>query len=409
MLTNTFGLPCICIHIKYTATSNTYTYLAVNAYYADLFNLDSTIFTDKDVGFLDSLALSTYSDISLLMYLTHLGKKQEYNNTISLTIKQNNITKTVSDTISLMLFGKEVETNEYIIVGFKDNYLTSSVLEPTADRIIDNLPIYIYWKDYTGKYLGSNNSLSPYLAVDEPVFTSLDFTSNTISYYKYCDNIITSTKKPLVNIVETHLIAPEGKKIHVRANKIPIIIKDFIIAILYTYEDITELLEQLNLLNETKELLYLKEQQYQELLDKTNNNNDTNINNLFNTLSNKSCNEKELIQLELLLNRIEEQVKILYEKVYTSDNSLVSELAKLKQNQEEDLRNFTNNRLRIDDLDSKISNIQSSINFLLFFKNLTAKQILLFGLVISVLFTYVSHSVDSKFIKKIIDNVEKLI
>lgn len=410
LTTNTLDLlPCIYLHIKYTANTNTYTYLAVNAYYSNLFNLDTLTFKDKDVGYLDSLALSTYSDISLLMYLTHLGKKQEYQNTISLTIKQNNITKTVSDTISLMLFGKEIETNEYIVIGFKDNYLTNSEIEPTPDRIIDNLPIYVYWKDYNGKYLGSNNSLAPYLVVDEPVFSSLDIGTQNTSYNKYCDNLITNTKKSLVNIIETHLIAPEGKKIHVRANRIPIIIKDFVIAILCTYEDITELVEQLNLLNETKELLYLKEQQYQELLDKVNTNTDTNINNLFNTLSTKQGNEKELIQLELLLNRIEEQVKILYEKVYTSDNSLVSELAKLKQNQEEDLRNFNNNRLRIDEVDSKITAIQSSINFLLFFKNLTAKQILLFGLVISVLFTYISSKLDSKFIKKIVDNVEKLI
>lgn len=407
------SLPCIYLHIKYTSTTNTYTYLEVNTYYANLFNLDTLTFKDKDVGFLDSLALSNYSDISLLVYLNNLSKKEEYSNSISLIIKQNNITKTISDTISLLLFGRNVETNEYVIVGFKDSNLNTHTLEPTADRIIDNLPIYIYWKDFNGKYLGSNNSLAPYLVVDEPVFSSLDLntiTTQNTSYYKYCDNLITKNKKPLTNIIETHLIAPEGKKIHVRANKIPIIIKDFIIAILYTYEDITNLVEQVNLLNETKELLKLKEQQYQDLLDKVNNNNDTNINNLFSSLVNKNSNsEKELVQLELLLNRIEEQVKILYEKVYTSDNSLVSELAKLQQNQEEDLRNFTNNRIRIDELDNKVSNIQSSINFLLFFKNLSAKQILLFVLVFSVLATYVSNKLDVKFIKKIVDNVEKLI
>lgn len=410
MLTSLDLLPCIYLHIKYTANTNTYTYLAVNTYYANLFNLDTLIFKDKDVGYLDSLALSTYSDISLLLYLTNLGKKQEYQNTINLTIKQNNITKTVSDTITLMLFGREIETNEYIIIGFKDNYLTNSELEPTADRILDNLPIYIYWKDYNGKYLGSNNHLAPYLVVDEPVFSSLNLSINeSTSYNKYCDNLVTNTKKPLVNILETHLIAPEGKKIHVRTNRIPIIIKDFVIAILCTYEDITELVEQLNLLNETKELLKLKEQQYQDLLDKVNNNNDTNVNNLFNAISNKSCNEKELVQLELLLNRIEEQVKTLYEKVYTSDNSLISELAKLKQNQEEDLRNFNSNRLKIDDLDNQISTIQSSINFLLFFKNLTSKQILLFFLVTTMLITFMSSRLDSKFIKKIVDTTEKLL
>lgn len=411
LTTNTLDLlPCIYLHIKYTANTNTYTYLAVNSYYSNLFNLDTLTFKDKDVGYLDSLPLSTYSDIALLMYLTNLGKKQEYQNTISLTIKQNNITKTVSDTITLMLFGKEVETNEYVVIGFKDNYLTNSEIEPTADRIIDNLPIYVYWKDYNGKYLGSNNSLAPYLVVDEPVFSSLDISTQNTSYNKYCDNLIINTKKPLVNIIETHLIAPEGKKVHVRANRIPIIIKDFVIAILCTYEDITNLVEQLNLLNETKELLKLKEQQYQELLDKVNNNNDTNVNNLFSNLVNKNSNsEKELVQLELLLNRIEEQVKILYEKVYTSDNSLISELAKLKQNQEEDLRNFNSNRLKIDAIDNEIAIIQSSINFLLFFKNLTSKQILLFFLATTMLITFISTRLDSKFIKKIIDNTEKLL
>ena len=115
------------------------------------------------------------------------------------------------------------------------------------------------------------------------------------------------------------------------------------------------------------------------------------------------------MQLELLLNKIEEQVKQLYEKVYTSDNSIVSELAKLKQNQEEDLRNFTNNRLNIDDINSKLSSITNSISFILFFKNLTSKQLLLFFLVFSVLFTFVGNRVNSTFFKKIIENVEKVI
>lgn len=406
-------LPCIYLHIKYNSTTNTYSYLEVNTYYANLFNLDTLTFKDKAVGYLDTLALSIYSDISLLVYLNNLSKKEEYSNSISLIIKQNNITKTISDTISLLLFGRNIDTNEYVIVGFKDSNLNTNTLEPTSDRIIDNLPIYIYWKDFNGKYLGSNNSLAPYLVVDEPVFSSLDLTTITTqntSYWKYCDNLITNTKKPLTNIIETHLIAPEGKKIHVRANKIPIIIKDFIIAILYTYEDITVLVEQINTLKETKELLKLKEQQYQELLDKVNNNTDTNINNLFNTLVNKNSNsEKELVQLELLLNRIEEQVKILYERIFTSDNNIVSEIAKLKQNQEEDLRNFTNNGLRLNDLDTDINELKSNISFLLFFKNLSAKQLLLFLLVLSVLFTFISNKLNSKFIKHIIEQVEKVI
>ena len=417
-MTNTLDLlPCIYLHVKYTPTTNTYTYLNVNTYYADLFNLDSSIFNDKDVGYLDSLALSSYSDLSVLIYLTNLSNKLNYQYTINLGVKQNNITKTVNDTVTLILFGKRIETNdqytEYVVIGFKDNYLTNTTLEPTNDRILNNLPIYVYWKDYNGKYLGSNNSLAPYLVVDEPVFTSLTITEpNTISYAKYCDNLILSTKSPLINIIETHLIAPEGKRLHVKANKIPISIKGFIIAILYTYEDVTEYVEQLNLLNETKELLQLKEQQYQELLGKVNNNSniDTNVHNLFNNLIDKNNNsEKELLQLELLLNKIEEQVKQLYEKVYTSDNSIVSELAKLKQNQEEDLRNFTNNRLNIDDINSKLSSITNSISFILFFKNLTSKQLLLFFLVFSVLFTFVGNKINSAFIKQIIEKVEKVI
>lgn len=417
-MTNTLDLlPCIYLHVKYTPTTNTYTYLNVNTYYADLFNLDSSIFNDKDVGYLDSLALSSYSDLSVLIYLTNLSNKLNYQYTINLGVKQNNITKTVNDTVTLILFGKRIETNdqytEYVVIGFKDNYLTNTTLEPTNDRILNNLPIYVYWKDYNGKYLGSNNSLAPYLVVDEPVFTSLTITEpNTISYAKYCDNLILSTKSPLINIIETHLIAPEGKRLHVKANKIPISIKGFIIAILYTYEDVTEYVEQLNLLNETKELLQLKEQQYQELLGKVNNNSniDTNVHNLFNNLIDKNNNsEKELLQLELLLNKIEEQVKQLYEKVYTSDNSIVSELAKLKQNQEEDLRNFTNNRLNIDDINSKLSSITNSISFILFFKNLTSKQLLLFFLVFSVLFTFVGNKINSAFIKQIIETVDKVI
>lgn len=410
-------LPCIYLHIKYTPTTNTYTYLSVNTYYADLFNLDPSIFNDKDVGYLDSLALSSYSDLSVLIYLTNLSNKLNYQYTINLEVKQNNITKTVSDTVTLILFGKKIETTdqytEYVVIGFKDNYLTNTALEPTSDRILNNLPIYIYWKDYNGKYLGSNHSLAPYLVVDEPVFTSLNITEpNTISYAKYCDNLILSTKSPLINVVETHLIAPEGKRLHVKVNKIPISIKGFIIAILYTYEDITEYVEQLNLLNETKELLQLKEQQYQELLSKVNNHStiDTNITNLFHNLVDKNSNsEKELLQLELLLNRIEEQVKVLYEKVYTSDNSIISELAKLKQNQEEDLRNFTNNTLDISTVKTRLSNIEASINFLLFFKNLTSKQLLLFFLIGSILFTFIGNQLNSQVIKKIIEQVEKVI
>ena len=79
-MTNTLDLlPCIYLHVKYTPTTNTYTYLNVNTYYADLFNLDSSIFNDKDVGYLDSLALSSYSDLSVLIYLTNLSNKLNSN------------------------------------------------------------------------------------------------------------------------------------------------------------------------------------------------------------------------------------------------------------------------------------------------------------------------------------------
>lgn len=405
-------LPCIYLHIKYTTDTNTFTYLSVNNYYAEIFSLKTSYFTNKDVGFLD-FSSSDYSDIAILIFCNSLYKKSSFNITISLDTNQNHITKTIKDTISLTLFGKLINSNEYIIVGFKEfNFISNSKLEPTDNRILNNIPIYLYWKDTNDKYLGSNNPLALYLAVDEPIFSSLSIPpSNTLSYFKYCDNLILSTKNSLNNIIETHLIAPEGKRIHLKVNKIPIFVKGLIIAILYTYEDITDYIDKLNTFSDIKELLDLKEQQYQDLLDKTNNNNtDTNINNLFNSLVDKNSNsEKELIQLEILLNKIEEQVKILYEKVYTSDNSIITELSKLKENQEQDLRNFTVNTLHIDEIRSKISSIENSISFILFFKNLTSKQILLFFLVFSFLFTFVGNRINNSFIKQIIEKVEKVI
>jgi len=414
-------LPCIYLHIKYVSDTNTYSYIEVNNCYSDLFNIDNSLFTNKEVGFLDSLDLSMYSDISLLIYLNTLNTKENYQTNINLIVKQNNITKTINDTLSLMLLGKTINNQEFIVIGHKDINLTANILEPTSDRIIDNIPVYVYWKDFNGKYLGSNNSLAPYLVVDEPVYSSLDVNNTSLSYFKYCDNLINTSKKSLLNIIETHLLSPDGRKIHVRANKIPIIIKDFIIAILYTYEDVTIFIEQINLLNDTKQLLKVKEQQYQELVDKVNNNVNSNINTnsnntivgineVFSSLNEKnSDNQKELLQLELLLNRIEEQVKTLYQKVYTADNSLISELAVLKENQDQDNKNFNITECHIQELTTKVDIINNSISVLLFFKHLTTKQLLLFFLIFSLIFTYLGNKLNSSNIKKIIDYVEKVI
>lgn len=392
---NLIPLPCCTIYYE----NNTFIYKLVNSLYSAIYNLTENELIDKEVGYIENIPSTIHSDINLVLFLTNLRRKTKYKKEITLLSKQQGSNKNTIEDLDYIAIGSEIDTNTYLVIlisSLKLDPVNVLTIEPTYERILNNTyPVYLYWKDYEGRYLGSNNSIAAFLAVNEPVITSLEYGGN---YTKYIDNYLLSNKVAIYYVKETHLI--ESKKYIFYSHKIPIMVQDFIVSLLYIYCDITELATEKNeLLNEN---ITLKNQLDEVKL--TENTHLSNvISNLFNNKSSNSINE-----FQLLFNQLSNKVDTLYTKTFVDKDSIVYIISVLSANQQEDLRRFSGMENQIKDLKKEVDSINNTISF---FTALRTMNFKLFGVIIAIVFlasTFIYNNAKDVIPKRIKNIIELL-
>ena len=114
--------------------------------------------------------------------------------------------------------------------------------------VMDNIPVFIFWKGRDLVYLGCNNNFAIAAGIDTPENivgkTDAELTWNTeiASFFKEFDQRVLETGKPELHIVKQH--QSRGKQTWLDMNKIPLCDQaDDIFGVLGIYEDITERIE----------------------------------------------------------------------------------------------------------------------------------------------------------------------
>jgi len=112
--------------------------------------------------------------------------------------------------------------------------------------VMDNIPQYIFWKDFNSVYKGCNKNFAKSAGVGEPdnVLGKTDYDmpwkKDEADFYRDCDRRVMDTNAPEYHIVETQRRA-DGKDLWIDTNKVPLHDRaGKVIGILGTYEDITE-------------------------------------------------------------------------------------------------------------------------------------------------------------------------
>ncbi|MBN1215209.1 MAG: PAS domain S-box protein [Candidatus Lokiarchaeota archaeon] len=114
------------------------------------------------------------------------------------------------------------------------------------EKVIDNIPQYIFWKDKDLKYLGCNYNFVNLIELDSCDKLS-GMTNKKISFFKKnlynvenLERIVLESNIPQLNSIETEIFE-NGKKVIFNINRIPISDdKNNVVGILSTYEDITQ-------------------------------------------------------------------------------------------------------------------------------------------------------------------------
>ena len=125
------------------------------------------------------------------------------------------------------------------------------------EKIIENAPVIIFWKDENSIFRGSNSKFLEIINLkskDELIGKKdSDFNINEIEDYKNDDLLVMSSKKPKLNYIETVTTKDKNVKI-LNTSKVPLIDeKGNVIGLLAVINDITE---QVN----TQNHIYLQEQ-----------------------------------------------------------------------------------------------------------------------------------------------------
>ncbi|MDH5472584.1 MAG: ATP-binding protein [Gammaproteobacteria bacterium] len=112
--------------------------------------------------------------------------------------------------------------------------------------VIDNIPQFVFWKDFDSNYLGCNVNFlnaSGFSSVHEIIGKSdydMPWSRQESDFYRQCDRRVMDGDAPELNIMETQHTA-DGKVIYVETNKIPLHDSEGrVIGILGTFQDITE-------------------------------------------------------------------------------------------------------------------------------------------------------------------------
>ncbi|MGV8074253.1 MAG: PAS domain S-box protein [Syntrophobacteraceae bacterium] len=134
--------------------------------------------------------------------------------------------------------------------------------------VLDTIPARVFWKDFDSNYLGCNRSfaLDAGLQSPEEIIGKNDFElgwAEQAELYRADDRLVTETGQSKLGYEEPET-TPEGKRIWLRTNKVPLFdTEGRIKGILGTYEEITES-------KRLEEILRRTETKYKVVADNTN-------------------------------------------------------------------------------------------------------------------------------------------
>ena len=173
--------------------------------------------------------------------------------------KDNKITvNTIQWSASKIPIGQQ--KNLIFLLGFKNEFPTSSQDEHFIKTIIDRLPNhFIFWKDRNSVYLGCNQTLASALGFNSSseIIGKTDYdlptTKEQSEAYRADDKLVMQTGKPKLNIEETQTLSDGNIRI-LLTNKMPLFDeKGHIYGVLAIYSDITAQKELENSLKKAKE------------------------------------------------------------------------------------------------------------------------------------------------------------
>ncbi len=149
--------------------------------------------------------------------------------------------------------------HRYIPLGFtsKESKLNSSKF---LQMVMDNIPQRIFWKDRESVYLGCNQKFADAAGMKTPkdiigkTDYDLPWEKQQADFFRVVDQKVMNNDQPIFGIT-TPITLADGKKSWVRSNKIPLKDQDTIIGILGTYEDISAIKKQKELIENQLELL----------------------------------------------------------------------------------------------------------------------------------------------------------
>ncbi|MCX5723592.1 MAG: PAS domain S-box protein [Nitrospirae bacterium] len=111
--------------------------------------------------------------------------------------------------------------------------------------VLDNIPLYVFWKDRTSTYLGGNTLFAQAAGVRDPQAltgkTDFDLAwKNLAELYRADDRTVMETHTPKLNFEES-LTTPDGNDLCIRTSKVPLENQEgTVFGVLGIFEDITE-------------------------------------------------------------------------------------------------------------------------------------------------------------------------
>ncbi|MGF1460169.1 MAG: ATP-binding protein [Leptolyngbyaceae cyanobacterium] len=140
--------------------------------------------------------------------------------------------------------------------------LSGSLVHQSAELmqlVLDNIPQYIFWKDYNSVYLGCNQRWAEMAGLSHPnqvvglTDADLPWSEEEVEWYLQCDRRVMESDTPMLRIKESQLQA-DGHLTWRETSKLPIHdAQGNVVGILGTIEDITERKRGEDLLKESEE------------------------------------------------------------------------------------------------------------------------------------------------------------
>ncbi len=134
------------------------------------------------------------------------------------------------------------------------------------EKVIDNIPQYIFWKDKELNYLGCNTNFSKLINLDNPDNISgitnkkIPLFKNYLTQHEKKEKDVIKHNRPKLDSIES-LILSNGKKAYFNINRIPLLdLNNQVVGLLSTYEDITDR-------KDSEEKLKASEEKYRNILE----------------------------------------------------------------------------------------------------------------------------------------------